>query len=357
MVRSNASSALLSTLTFRCCPDVLDQFSSVPNQTKSQPNAQPKQPTPPASGPGRPSSSNNTPTAAIPTTAPQPAESEEDFMARLASEMSSALGNLNPDPSASNASADNISKMGKELEDFTSDMEKQGVHPEDLLKVILGDVAETGGQAADIGTGASHPPSSSQKPMRLDSSSGEKESFEETIRRTMERMQASDSNATNAATEPGEGTDGEEDMLANLLKTMESGDANSEDSLSKVFLGMMEQLTNKDMLYEPMKELDTKYPDWLANNEGTLPVEDYRRYEGQRGVVREIVTKFEEQGYNDDDSRCREYIWERMQKMQGLGSPPEDLIANPFPGGMMGGPGAGGAGEGGPGKDVGCPPQ
>ncbi len=298
---------------------------------------------------------------------PESAESEEAFMARLASEMSSVLGNLNPDPSAATASAEDISKMGKELEEFTSTMEKQGLKPEDLLKAILGDDlgTETAPTSAVPTDSKSQP--SAHNPSKPSSSSGEKESFDSTIRRTMERMQASDSSATNAATTKPAGTDGtsseEADMLATLLKALESsgagddpissGDPNSEDSLSKMFLGMMEQLTNKDMLYEPMKELDSKYPEWLAKKKGNLQDEDYKRYEGQRRVVREMVAKFEEKGYSDEDSRCREFIWERMQKMQAMGSPPEDLIANPFPG-MMGGEGGGGSGKE---DDAGCPTQ
>ena len=293
---------------------------------------------------------------------PESSESEEAFMARLASEMSSVLGNLNPDPSASTASAEDISKMGKELEEFTSTMEKQGLKPEDLLEAILGDHLPTEAPPTSaIPSTDSKSQTSAQNPSKPSSSSGEKESFDSTIRRTMERMQASDSSATNAATKPA--TDGtsstEEDMLATLLNALESsgagdtasaGDPNSEDSLSKMFLGMMEQLTNKDMLYEPMKELDSKYPEWLAKKKGKLPDEDYKRYEGQRGVVREIVAKFQEKGYSDENSRCREFIWERMQKMQAMGSPPEDLIANPFPG-MMGGGGSGKE------DDAGCPTQ
>jgi len=84
-----------------------------------------------------------------------------------------------------------------------------------------------------------------------------------------------------------------------------------------------------------------------------LPADEKTRYENQRRIVSEIIGKFEERGYSDEDSRCREFIWERMQKMQAEGSPPEDLIANPFPG--MGMPGLGGGGEGG--EDPQCPTQ
>ncbi|ERF75603.1 hypothetical protein EPUS_04583 [Endocarpon pusillum Z07020] len=342
-------SCLLYSLRLPRClrPDVLDQFSSAHEQPTPQPNVQPQQPTPSSSGPGRPSSSGTTPMAAPSLMTPESSESEEAFLARLALEMSSVLGNLNPDPSASTASAEDISTMGKELEEFTSTMEKQGLKPEDLLKAILGDDLPTEAPPPSaIPSTDSKPQPSAQNPSKASSSSsGEKESFDSTIRRTMERMQASDSNATNAATKPtAEGTTGEEeDMLATLLKALET----SRRWHQRHHLCWRPQLRRPPQ----QDELDSKYPEWLAKKKGELPDEDYKRYEGQRGVVREIVAKFEEKAYSDEDSRCREFIWERMQKMQAMGSPPEDLIANPFPG-MMGGGGGSGKQD-----DAGCPTQ
>jgi peroxin-19 len=291
--------------------------------------------------------------------------------------MSALIANMSHDPAASMKTPDQFAQMDKELEQFTERMEKEGVKPEDLLKAILGegDAEKVLDKAADVRKqseieGVGEGPSKSKKtaaaaesstgrdvkPTTTTAAAATNTTFEDTIRRTMERMSTSDATATNAATQP---ASSEDDMLTQLLKAMETeggGGADGDDGeLSKMFLGMMEQLTNKDMLYEPMKELDEKFPEWLAKKEqeGKLPAEDMTRYRNQRGIVREIVGKFEERGYSDGDPRCREFIWERMQRMQNEGSPPEDLIANPFPG-MGGVPGLG-AGEGG--EDVGCPTQ
>jgi peroxin-19 len=268
--------------------------------------------------------------------------------------------------------------MGKELEEFTERMEKEGVKPEDLLKAILGeeDAEKVVGKAAKIrkqtesegtngnGEGSSKPlvnaaPTgrSTGKDTKTTAAAGTNTTFEDTIRRTMERMSTSDATATNAASQS---ANSEEDMLAQLLKAMETeaGAGDGEDGdLSKMFLGMMEQLTNKDMLYEPMKELDDKFPEWLTKKEkeGKLPAVDMKRFRNQSGIVREIVSKFEERSYSDDDPQCREFIWERMQRMQNEGSPPEDLIVNPFP--SMGGLPGLGSGAGAAGEDVGCPTQ
>jgi len=270
------------------------------------------------------------------------------------------MSSFSADPAASATSPEDIAKMGKELEEFTHKMEAEGIKPEDLLKAILG---EQDGERVVEGAKADRDRKESQstksqsaksKSPPPTSSTSKPASFEDTIRRTMERMETSSATATSATQTQ---STSEEDMLAEMLKALDSSasDPNSQDDLSKLFLGMMEQLTNRDMLYEPMKELNTKYPDWLKSNRSKLPSDEIARYERQKVIVKEIVDKFEEKGYTDEDPKCREFIWEKMQAMQGEGAPPEDLIANPLPGlGMPGMPGMGGGGES---MEEGCPTQ
>lgn len=170
------------------------------------------------------------------------------------------------------------------------------------------------------------------------------ESFQETIRKTMERLNVSGDQATAAASS----ADPSEDLMAEMLKAMQAGGEGGEEDFSKMLLGMMEQLTNKEILYEPMKELDDKFPAWLEKNEGKVPKDDLLRYKEQQVFVKEIVDRFEAAGYSDDNAADREYIVERMQKvcyydlptifgvlllisqpqMQAAGSPPPDLVGD-----------------------------
>lgn len=143
------------------------------------------------------------------------------------------------------------------------------------------------------------------------SATAAEESFQETIKKTMERMQASGDKATAAAVE-----EESDDFLAEMLKQMQSsGGEGSDDDFSKMLMGMMEQLTNKEILYEPMKELDDKFPAWLEKNQGKTPKDDLERYLEQKKLVREIVGKFEEKGYSDENVEMREYIVDRMQRV------------------------------------------
>ncbi len=153
------------------------------------------------------------------------------------------------------------------------------------------------------------------------------ESFQETIKKTMERMQASGEQATAAAAADDSG-----DILAELMKQMQAGAGleaeGSDEDFSKMLLGMMEQLTNKEILYEPMKELDDKFPAWMEKNKTSVPKEHMKRYEEQQKVVREIVAKFEEKTYADSNVADREYIVDRMQKVRLLSIDPRQILIN-----------------------------
>ncbi len=136
--------------------------------------------------------------------------------------------------------------------------------------------------------------------------------FQETIRRTMERMQASgdQAKAAAAAQDP-------DDIIAHMLEEMQNGGLDGpadEEGFSKMLLGMMEQLTNKDILYEPMKELHDKFPAWMLKHESNIREDDLERYRDQKRLVGEIVRKFDENGYSDSNPADREFIVERMQQ-------------------------------------------
>lgn len=153
------------------------------------------------------------------------------------------------------------------------------------------------------------------------------ESFQEAILKTMERMQTSGDKADAAAT----ANQDSDDILARMLKEMQDGDlgsAGGDEEFSKMLMTMMEQLTNKEILYDPMKELNEKFPQWMAKNKIAAKPEDLVRYEKQQELIAEIVGKFEESTYSDLNAKDREYIVERMQRMQAAGSPPVDLVGD-----------------------------
>lgn len=148
------------------------------------------------------------------------------------------------------------------------------------------------------------------------SMSNTEESFQKTIRKTIERIQTSEDQATAAAK-----SEHSDDVLAQMLKGIQDGGlegSGDDEGFNKMLLGMMEQLTNKEILYEPMKELHDKFPRWMAGNRRSSSADDLRRYDEQQRLVGEIVEKFEQKDYSDSNARDREFIVERMQQVQDL---------------------------------------
>ncbi|KAJ5760924.1 peroxin-19 Pex19-Penicillium chrysogenum [Penicillium odoratum] len=277
---------------------------------------------------------------------------EDAFLKQLEQDMANMMSNPGAMPMDPNLAS---VEEGADL--FAKQLGDSGIEPGDFLKQLLADVMaeEKNGAGAKATPSDTTPAHTSADTGASGSGEQPTESFNDAIQRTMERMKHSGDRATEAATED----DGlSDDMIAQLLKAMEAGAAGAGDDgdLSKMFMGMMEQLSNKEMLYEPMKELDGKFAPWIEKNkvDGKVPAEDMARYETQAKVVGQIVRKFEETGYSDDDPKCREYVWERMQEMQAAGSPPEELISNPLMDmGDLGGAGAAAAAGGVPD----CPQQ
>ena len=182
--------------------------------------------------------------------------------------------------------------------------------------------------------------------------------FQDKIQQTMNRMQDSSAAATSATDDQSKDPSSDpEALLAQLFQQMEAaglgsdGKANAEnpasstsdpgadssaDPLNSMLLNIMSQLTHKEILYEPMKELHDKFPKWIARHEtadddgekdgkgdggkagagagaGAVSGEDMRRYKEQQRIVAEIVNRFELPGYSDHSVEDREFIVERMQ--------------------------------------------
>ncbi|RDW86336.1 putative peroxisomal membrane protein receptor Pex19 [Aspergillus mulundensis] len=286
----------------------------------------------------KPKSQADTPAPQLPTGASDPSDFDESaFMSQLEKDMARMMGQAAQQSGVSDSTGfeDTINQGADE---FTKQLEESGIAPGDFIKQLLADVMaeEEDGKGQSSGS----PSTSASGAAAAGSASGAgAESFNDAIQQTINRIKESGDKATAAASE-----DNTDDLIAQLLKAMEAGGDGSggdEGDLTKIFMGMMEQLSNKDMLYEPMKELDTKFGPWIQENRGKGKVAeaDMERYEKQAELVAAIVKKFEEPGYTDEDAKCREYVWEKMQAMQAAGNPPDELVANPWMDDLKGGGG------------------
>lgn len=108
----------------------------------------------------------------------------------------------------------------------------------------------------------------------------------------------------------------EDDALAAMLASLGKAGLTDDASLQEALEGMMSQLMSKDLLYEPIKDLCAKYPDYLATNAKSLPDEDLKRFKKQQEIVNKLAAKFESPRYSDEDEKSRQEVIDLMQQVR-----------------------------------------
>ena len=114
-----------------------------------------------------------------------------------------------------------------------------------------------------------------------------------------------------------------EEMMSNMMNEFEKM-GNKNDS-NDVVDGVMKQLLAKELMYEPMKEVCTRFPKYLAENKATLSNEEYNKYGKQYQYFQRIVKVYETEPTNFDR------LMELMQEIQEYGQPPVEIIKDLAP--------------------------
>ncbi|KAL8207751.1 hypothetical protein R6Q57_007163 [Mikania cordata] len=89
--------------------------------------------------------------------------------------------------------------------------------------------------------------------------------------------------------------------------------------LESMMEAMMQQILSKQVLHEPMKEIEEKYPKWLQENKFNQ-TEYNRNFYQHNKLTKDLNTVYETVPGNFDK------IAELMQKMQECGQPPNDIV-------------------------------
>ncbi|KAJ2095339.1 Peroxisome chaperone and import receptor [Coemansia sp. S100] len=226
---------------------------------------------------------------------------DEDFTRKLAQSMEALL----KDPSA-------LSEAGSESDEAKTALDQ-------LLKQMAALQSDLGANnpaatAADSGSRVGEASVAGAEKPGLEASSSS--SFQNKIKATMDKLKESADRAEADSSQGGGG-----DMMDELMRQMDQmGDDSQLDSLVD---DVISQLMSKDVLQQPLKELDQEYPKYLEKNKDTLSAEDRERYEKQHSYVKQILAMFAE---STDDSLNDPRIVELMQKMQDCGQPPNELL-------------------------------
>lgn len=114
--------------------------------------------------------------------------------------------------------------------------------------------------------------------------------------------------------------------MAALLAALGGGNGELPDDaeLDGVLQGFMDELMSKEMLEEPLRQLDAAYPAWLAANASTLPPDELARYRRQHEAVHGIVAIFSAPNYKPDDPVTSKRVVELMGMMEQVRRPLDD---------------------------------
>ena len=110
-----------------------------------------------------------------------------------------------------------------------------------------------------------------------------------------------------------------------LLKQFEELGA-SDPGLAGFLDTMMSQLLSKSVLYEPLQQINARYPSFLAAGRDTLPPAELERFTRQAGLVASLLAVF------DQAPEDAERVMQLMQAMQACGAPPVDIMSDVAPG-------------------------
>ncbi|WFD18324.1 Peroxisome chaperone and import receptor [Malassezia caprae] len=161
-------------------------------------------------------------------------------------------------------------------------------------------------------------------------------SFQDAVQATMAKLKQSNANAaskssSDASNPLGSLGLGSDSDLAQILEALSkvSGEDGKMPDLGQMLTQMMEDLMNKEILYEPLKDLHQRFPSYLSSPAAQALEDSQRqRYVEQQAIMGEIVAVFEAPGYTDTDTAARKRVTDLVSKLQETGSPPQELVGD-----------------------------
>ncbi|TFY62030.1 hypothetical protein EVJ58_g4125 [Rhodofomes roseus] len=247
---------------------------------------------------------------------------DEDFMRELSQGMESLMREIvsGADPKADGAGAAGASAESDQ--DTDEKQRQEALHSawEKMLAESMNGALNMEGEPEGV-AGASESTKSGG------ATAAPQDSFEASIRKAMEKLKESESSLKDGA---GGSVD---DLMAQLGEGLDDMDPGEADELQKVLENMMTELMSKEILYEPLKELHDKFPDYLKEHDATLSSDDKKRYDVQYSIVSKLITIFDDPTYSDSDPAKATQVVTLMTEMQSHGSPPAEIMA-PLPPGL-----------------------
>lgn len=143
--------------------------------------------------------------------------------------------------------------------------------------------------------------------------------FKDIVSNTLDRLKEN-SNKVDTNLEKEKKQHNSDDVLSQLLDQLVDG-TGDEEGMDNAILSMLNQMSSKEVLYQPMKEMQVEFSKWFEDNEDN---EEYKEkmdtYRKQYDLVEKIVVIYEKEDYNNDKNR--EEVTELLDRLEQLGDSP-----------------------------------
>lgn len=115
-----------------------------------------------------------------------------------------------------------------------------------------------------------------------------------------------------------------ETMMQDMMGQFEA--LGEKEDYNEVIDGVMRQLLSRDLMYEPIKQVCEKFPEWLALQRRNMSDTDYVNYGRQYQVFQKLLAVY------DSEPENFPRLMELMFEMQEYGQPPAEIIKGLAPG-------------------------
>ena len=185
---------------------------------------------------------------------------------------------------------------------------------------------------ATAATPTSSTPTAAQSETNLGSNGkvGANTDFKDVIANTMSRLKESseriESNLkeeTAAAAAARSASRNSDDILNELINQLSnsSNDFGDVDGMDNAILDILNQMSTKEVLYAPMKEMHQEFVSWFAEHEDNPKFQDRMDdYKKQFQLVGELVAIYEKEDYSNE--QYRDQVTEILDKLEQLGDTP-----------------------------------
>lgn len=151
--------------------------------------------------------------------------------------------------------------------------------------------------------------------------------FKNVIASTLDRLKESGSNIDSNLKEENASGQGSDDVLSQLLNQLvtdgndSSGIDFNEDGMDNAILNILNQMSSKEVLYAPMKEMQDDFVKWFEENENDEKHKDkIDIYRKQQSLVQELVALYEREDY--DNKLFQDEITNLLDELEQLGDSP-----------------------------------